>query len=69
MIISSIDVVTSFLAGVTFFAIAGNLAAKSGRAISLLVHGIGPELMFVTYPQIMGEFNVAPQVSIYLYAY
>lgn len=61
LIISLVDTVTSFVAGVTLFAILGNLASRSQKEISFMIAS-GPKLLFVTYPEAIGQFDVAPQV-------
>ena len=61
-IISLMDTFTSLLAGFTIFAILGNLSYELGKDISE-VTGAGASLAFVSYPQAISKFNIAPQVS------
>ena len=55
------DTFTSLLAGVTIFAILGNLAHETGKSIDQVVAG-GTGLAFVSYPEAIGKFDVVPQV-------
>lgn len=62
MIITSLDTVTSMLAGCTIFGILGNLAYELGvEDISKVVRG-GAGLAFVSYPDAIVKFNFLPQV-------
>lgn len=56
------DTFTSLLAGVTIFAILGNLAHESGKSIQDVVQG-GTGLAFVSYPEAIAKFDVVPQVK------
>ena len=60
-IVSLMDTFTSLLAGVTIFAILGNLAHETGKSIDQVVAG-GTGLAFVSYPEAIGKFDVVPQV-------
>ena len=55
------DTFTSLLAGITIFAILGNLAHETGQDISKVAAG-GPGLAFVSYPDAIAKFGVVPQV-------
>jgi solute carrier family 6 amino acid transporter-like protein 5/7/9/14 len=62
MIITSLDTITSMLAGCTIFGILGNLAYELGiKDISKVVKG-GAGLAFVSYPDAIAKFNFLPQV-------
>ena len=62
MIISAADTFTSALAGVTVFAILGNLAHQLDVEISKVV--AGPGLAFESRPYAIAQFNFVPQVSV-----
>lgn len=62
MIISLMDTLTSFLGGITIFAILGNLAAESGKEVSEVVSA-GTGLAFVSYPDAIAKFEYVPQVT------
>jgi solute carrier family 6 amino acid transporter-like protein 5/7/9/14 len=62
-IVSIMDTFTSLLAGVTIFAILGNLAFTLGVNIKDVV-APGPGLAFVSYPQAIAQFDFAPQVKL-----
>lgn len=61
MIVSLIDTATSFLAGLTVFAILGNLAHETGVDISHVAKS-GPGLVFISYADAIGKFEHVPQV-------
>lgn len=61
-IISLADTLTSLLAGFTTFAILGNLAEELGVEVQNVVKGGGTALAFVSFPDILARFQVAPQV-------
>lgn len=61
MIISLMDTLTSFLGGITIFAILGNLAYESGKNVTEVVSA-GTGLAFVSYPDAIAKFEYAPQV-------
>lgn len=66
IIITSLDTVTSMLAGCTIFGILGNLAYELGiEDISKVVRG-GTGLAFVSYPDAIAKFNVLPQVLLFI---
>ncbi|XP_020283025.1 sodium-dependent nutrient amino acid transporter 1-like isoform X2 [Pseudomyrmex gracilis] len=62
LIITSLDTITSLLAGFTIFGILGNLAYELGeKDISKVVRG-GAGLAFISYPDAIAKFNVLPQL-------
>lgn len=62
IIITSLDTVTSMVAGCTIFGILGNLAYELGvEDISKVVKG-GAGLAFVSYPDAIAKLNFLPQV-------
>lgn len=61
MIISLMDTATSFLGGVTIFAILGNLAHESGKNVTEVVT-VSTGLAFVSYPDAIAKFEYVPQV-------
>lgn len=61
-IVTSIDTMTSMLAGFTIFGILGHLAQESGTTeIGEVVKG-GAGLAFISYPDAIGRFKFVPQV-------
>ncbi|XP_012538369.1 sodium-dependent nutrient amino acid transporter 1 isoform X2 [Monomorium pharaonis] len=67
IIITSLDTVTSMLAGCTIFGILGNLAYELGvEDISKVVRG-GAGLAFVSYPDAIAKFSVLPQLFAVLF--
>lgn len=62
MIVTSLDTVTSLIAGFTIFGILGNLALESGKDIKDVVKS-GWALAFVSYPEAISKFQAVPQVS------
>lgn len=69
IIITSLDTVTSMLAGCTIFGILGNLAYELGvEDISKVVKG-GAGLAFVSYPDAIAKFNFLPQVLPFIWSY
>ncbi len=65
-IVSLMDTFTSLLAGVTIFAILGNLAHESGKDITKVVQG-GTGLAFISYPEAIAKFDVVPQLFAVLF--
>ncbi|XP_050737516.1 sodium-dependent nutrient amino acid transporter 1-like isoform X2 [Eriocheir sinensis] len=65
-IISLTDTLTSLLAGVTIFAILGNLAHDLDTDIKDVVRG-GGGLAFVSYPDALAKFTWAPQLFAVLF--
>ncbi|KAJ1527615.1 hypothetical protein ONE63_007578 [Megalurothrips usitatus] len=66
LIVTSMDTMTSLLAGCTIFGILGNLAHESGESVSTVVKG-GSGLAFVSYPEAIAKFDVAPQAFAVLF--
>ncbi|XP_034248378.1 sodium-dependent nutrient amino acid transporter 1-like [Thrips palmi] len=66
IIVTSMDTMTSMLAGCTIFGILGNLAHESGQSVGTVVKG-GSGLAFVSYPEAIAKFDVAPQVFAFLF--
>jgi solute carrier family 6 amino acid transporter-like protein 5/7/9/14 len=63
MIVTTLDTLTSVLAGCTIFSILGNLIYEMGEGdIRSVVRG-GPGLAFVSYPDAIAKFDAVPQVS------
>jgi len=63
MIVTTLDTLTSLLAGTTIFSILGNLIYEMGvDDINTVVAG-GPGLAFVSYPDAIAKFDAVPQVS------
>ncbi|XP_044731735.1 sodium-dependent nutrient amino acid transporter 1-like isoform X2 [Chrysoperla carnea] len=60
MIVTTLDTLTSLLAGSTIFGILGNLAYVSQEDITNVVKG-GTGLAFVSYPDAIAKFDWAPQ--------
>lgn len=60
------DTFTSLLAGITIFAILGNLAHESGKPIETVVQG-GTGLAFVSYPEAISKFTIVPQLFAVLF--
>lgn len=66
MIVTSLDTITSTVAGCTIFGILGNLAYELGvEDISKVVKG-GAGLAFVSYPDAIAKFSFMPQVRAHL---
>ncbi|XP_077293803.1 sodium-dependent nutrient amino acid transporter 1-like [Arctopsyche grandis] len=61
LIVTSLDMVTSFLAGITIFGILGNLAQETGKDLKDVVQG-GWDLAFITYPEAISKFKTVPQI-------
>ncbi|KAJ6637659.1 Sodium-dependent nutrient amino acid transporter 1 [Pseudolycoriella hygida] len=62
MIVTTLDTFTSLMAGLTIFAILGNLAHNLGiEDISTVVKG-GTGLAFISYPDAISKFEVVPQL-------
>ncbi|XP_067004418.2 sodium-dependent nutrient amino acid transporter 1 isoform X2 [Anabrus simplex] len=61
LIVTSLDTLTSLLAGCTTFAILGNLAHEQGEDVRNVVT-VGTGLAFISYPSAIAKFNVARQV-------
>lgn len=64
-IVTTLDTFTSLFAGFTIFGILGHLAHTSGiEDISHVVRK-GPGLAFISYPEAISRFNLAPQVRLF----
>lgn len=63
MIVTTLDTFTSLLAGITIFAILGNLAhnLKIDNIGDVVKSGAG--LAFITYPDAIAKFDFVPQVN------
>ncbi|KAK4305035.1 hypothetical protein Pmani_023058 [Petrolisthes manimaculis] len=66
-IISITDTLTSLLAGFTTFCILGHLADQLGVKVEEVVKGGGTSLAFVSYPDVLGRFDVVPQLFAVLF--
>lgn len=64
MIVTSLDTVTSLLAGFTIFAILGNLAHNLGISDISKVVKSGTGLAFISYPDAISKIEFVPQVII-----
>ncbi|CAL4078850.1 unnamed protein product, partial [Meganyctiphanes norvegica] len=60
-IISLADTFTSLLAGLTVFSVLGYLAHELGTDVQDVVTA-GNGLVFITYPEVLAKFDIAPQV-------
>ncbi|XP_015434042.1 PREDICTED: sodium-dependent nutrient amino acid transporter 1-like [Dufourea novaeangliae] len=67
MIVTSLDTVTSLIAGCTIFGILGNLAHEMGVSDIDKVVKSGAGLAFVSYPDAIAKFNVVPQLFAILF--
>merc|ERR1712013_582264 len=61
LIISFADTFTSVLAGTVIFAILGHLSYELDLPVKYVVKS-GAGLAFVSYPEVISKFNIAPQV-------
>ncbi|XP_078034795.1 sodium-dependent nutrient amino acid transporter 1 isoform X2 [Augochlora pura] len=62
MIVTTLDTITSFIAGCTIFGILGNLAYEMNLPNIEKVVKSGASLAFVSYPDAIAKFTVVPQV-------
>ncbi|XP_076756202.1 sodium-dependent nutrient amino acid transporter 1 isoform X2 [Xylocopa sonorina] len=67
MIVTSLDTLTSFMAGCTIFGILGNLAHEMGIEDIDKVVKSGASLAFISYPDAIAKFNVLPQLFAVLF--
>ncbi|XP_015590857.1 sodium-dependent nutrient amino acid transporter 1 [Cephus cinctus] len=67
MIVTSLDTVTSLIAGCTIFGILGNLAHETGSDDISSVVRPGTGLAFVSYPDAIAKFTVLPQLFAVLF--
>lgn len=63
MIVTTLDTMTSCLAGCIIFGILGNLASKMGVNVSDVVKSGGTGLAFISYPEALAKFDAVPWVS------
>lgn len=61
MIVTSLDTITSLIAGITIFGILGNLADNLNVEVDEVVRS-GTGLAFISYPDAIAKFEAAPQV-------
>lgn len=62
IVVTTLDTLTSLMAGFTIFGILGNLAHELGTDdIANVVRG-GSGLAFISYPDAIAKFTVLPQV-------
>ena len=64
LIVTSLDTLTSFIAGCTIFGILGNLAHEMGMEDINNVVKSGAGLAFISYPDAIAKFTFVPQVNI-----
>lgn len=63
IIVTTLDTITSLIAGFTIFGILGNLAHNIGEPdISKVIRGGGSALAFISYPEAIVKFQFIPQV-------
>lgn len=62
-IVTSLDTVTSFIAGCTIFGILGNLAHEMNLTDINEVVTAGASLAFISYPDAIAKFTFVPQVK------
>ncbi|CAL7951015.1 unnamed protein product [Xylocopa violacea] len=67
MIVTSLDTLTSFMAGCTIFGILGNLAHEMGMEDIDKVVKSGAGLAFISYPDAIAKFNFLPQLFAVLF--
>ena len=67
MIVTSLDTVTSLLAGVTIFGILGNLAHNLNVTNIRDVDKEGTGLAFISYPDAIAKFQAVPQLFAVLF--
>ena len=63
LIVTSLDTVTSLIAGCTIFGILGNLAHEMNLTDIDKVVTSGASLAFISYPDAIAKFSVLPQVK------
>uniref|UniRef100_A0A0K8VDP4 Transporter n=1 Tax=Bactrocera latifrons TaxID=174628 RepID=A0A0K8VDP4_BACLA len=64
MIVTTLDTITSLVAGITIFGILGNLALNLNAPNIREVVRSGTGLAFISYPDAIAKFNFVPQVSL-----
>lgn len=63
LIVTTLDTVTSMIAGITIFGILGNLAFNMGLDDISSVVESGTGLAFISYPDAISKFEFFPQVN------
>lgn len=63
IIVTSLDTVTSLIAGITIFGILGNLAHNLNITNIDEVVRSGTGLAFISYPDAIAKFKAVPQVN------
>lgn len=63
LIVTTLDTVTSMIAGITIFGILGNLAYNMGLDDISSVVESGTGLAFISYPDAISKFEFFPQVN------
>lgn len=63
MIVTTLDTFTSLMAGITIFAILGNLAHNLNIENIADVIKSGTGLAFISYPDAISKFDFVPQVT------
>lgn len=69
MIVTTLDTLTSLLAGTIIFGILGNVASKMGVEVSEVVKSGGTGLAFISYPEAIAKFEAVPWVRPTKYFY
>lgn len=64
IIVTTLDTLTSLMAGFTIFGILGNLAHELGTDDIGSIVRSGTGLAFISYPDAIIKFNILPQVRI-----
>lgn len=67
MIVTTLDLCTSLMAGTTIFGILGNLAHETDSEDISTVVRAGTGLAFVSYPEALAKFTVVPQLFAVLF--
>lgn len=62
MVVTTLDTLTSCLAGCIIFGILGNLALIMGVDVSDVVKSGGTGLAFISYPEAIAKFDALPWV-------
>lgn len=65
MVVTTLDTLTSLLAGATIFGILGNLAHELDVNVDEVVKSGGTGLAFISYPEAIAKFEAVPWVSLY----
>ena len=67
VIVTTLDLCTSLIAGTTIFGILGNLAHEIGSDDIATVVRSGTGLAFISYPEALAKFTVVPQMFAVLF--